>query len=186
MPKWSESDVQDLTTGGLPDGLAHVRVTSQEETESKAGKFAIKVTTRVKSFTQGGVDAPAYKGMPFTFIFYIGTDTDKGAQKRETWTSSFAAKRYKSYLKAARIPAVGDTEEECETATGAELMVQVKNSTRQVEGKDFTSSEAVQFMAIGGEAASEDSRANGLDKVAPVVAARAPKAAPVAYVDDED
>lgn len=189
MPKWSEQDVDELVSGGLPDGLAHVRVTSQEETESKNGKFAIKVLTRVKNFTQNGTAAPQYKGMPFSFTFYIGTDSDLGAERKETWAASFAAKRYKSYLKAASIRAVGDTGEECEMATGAELLVQVKNKTDQYEGKDVTRSEAVQFMPIGGETSSEDSRPNGLDKtvkrVAPVVAAKK-VAAVEEYVEDDE
>ena len=187
MPKWSKDEVQEATGGSLPEGLATVKVTSMEETESQAGKFALKVETRVTDFKIGGKSQPQYKNMPFRFTFYIGTDSDLGAEKKETWASSFAAKRYKAFLKAARIPIVGNTEEECETAAGAELMIQVKTRKyTDASGNERTGSEADSFYAIGGDAGAEHSVANGLDNTVKRVAPAVAKKAVEAYVEDDE
>lgn len=188
MPTWAKDEVQEASSGRLPEGLAQVRVVSQEETESANGKFAIKVETRVKSMLVNGQEQPQYKNMPFRFTFYIGTDSDLKADKKETWLASFAAKRYKSYLRAANIPVVGNTEEECDAAPGAELMVQVQHRSYERDGETRTTAEPSAFMPIG-DVSSEHTRANGLDKgvkrVAPVVAAKK-VAAVEAYADDDE
>ena len=188
MPTWAKDEVQEATSGTLPEGLATVRVTSMEEVESRNGKFGLKVESKVKNVMVAGKDAPQYKGMNFRFTFYIGTDDDPGASSKETWLKSYPAKRYKSFLKAASIPIVGNTEEECDAAVGAELMVQLKHRKYNDEnGNERTTAEADAFFPIG-DVSSEHTRANGLDKTVKQVAraAVAKKVAADAYVDDDE
>ena len=190
MPTWAKDEVENLSSGKLPEGLAQVKVVSQVgELDEKYGKFVINVETRVQQFLVNGQEVSQYKKMPFRFSFWIGTDADKGAEKKETWLASFAAKRYKSYLKAAGIPVVGDTDEEADAAPGAELMIQVRHRQyKNRDGEDRTAVEPASFMPIG-DVSSEHSRANGLDKtakrVAPVAAAKK-VAAVEAYADDDE
>lgn len=179
MPKWAKDEVQEAT-GGLPEGLATVKVVSMTEGDWE-GRFIIDVETKVTSMNVNGKDQPQYKGVPFKFRFFIGTEADPTADKKETWLSSFAAKRYKSFLKAGRIAIVGNTEEECETAQGAELSIQISHREYTNKfGEKKNSIDPSAFYPIGG-----GSQPNGLDTTVKRVAAVPKRAAVTEYVEEE-
>ena len=121
MPKWPHEEVPESSFFTYPDGLLTVKVKSQEDGETKGGKFSIKIETRV-------LKPAKFKNQPFNFQFVIGTDADPEAEEAETWTqppSVYAAGRYKSFLKACGVPFTGDTSEEGENTPGNVLVIDV-------------------------------------------------------------
>jgi hypothetical protein len=113
--QWPHESVQE-SGALLPDGLYTVKVTEGEEGETKNGKYMIMFRARV-------VEPRQYKNQPYRIAFIVGTDDDLEADEESTWTSSFAASRYKSFLKAADVPETGDIEEEIESAEGTSVVV---------------------------------------------------------------
>jgi hypothetical protein len=119
--QWPSEEVPESGFFTYPDGLLTVRVKSQEDGETRNGKYTIKVETRVL--------APArFKNQPFNFQFVIGSDSDPEADDPETWKqppSCYAASRYKSFLKACGVPNVGDTDEEAQNTPQSVIVIDV-------------------------------------------------------------
>ena len=128
--QWTPDEVPEMGFFTYPDGLLTVKVKSQEDTETKNGKYSIKVETRVL--------APArFKNQPFNFNFVIGNDKDKEADEPETWTtppSVYAVSRYKAYLKACGVPFAGDTEEEASNTPGNIVVIDVGHHDVENDG----------------------------------------------------
>ena len=102
----------------LPDGMLTVKVVKGEESETKStGKYSIVFRTRV-------VEPQSLRNQPYRLNFVIGTEDDPEADESDTWMASFAASRYKSFLKAADVPETGDIEEELDAAVGATLRIE--------------------------------------------------------------
>lgn len=173
--KWPGESVPESSFFTYPDGVLTVNVKSVADTETKNGKYAIKVETRV-------VEPKAYRNQPFNFLFVIGTAEDPSADNEETWTqppSVYAAGRYKSFLKAAGVPATGDTVEEGEAVVGKTILVEVGHHEDDA-GRVYNDTNA--FYALGDQpAAGAPRRPGNLKKASPK-----PAAAPRVADDGDD
>lgn len=154
----------------LPDKMYTVKVIEGEETESRAGKYAIAIRSRV-------ISPAKFKNRPLNFTFYIGTDADLEADNEETWTTSFAASRYKSFLMAAEVAETGDIEEELEEAGGKRLVVDAGHHEDAESGRKYQDVNA--FYKEGEQEESDDD----VEEAAPV---KATKKAPKVEAEDED
>lgn len=127
--KWPNESVS-ASGSILPDKMYTVKVIEGEETESRGGKYAIAIRSRV-------ISPAKFKNRPLNFTFYIGTDDDLEADNEETWTTSFAASRYKSFLMAAEVVETGDIEEELEEAGGKRLVVDAGHHEDAESGRKY-------------------------------------------------
>lgn len=128
--QWAPDEVPEMGFITYPDGLLTVKVKSQEDAETKNGKYQIKVETRV-------VRPAKFKNQPFNFNFVIGSDSDLEADEPTTWTtppSVYAVSRYKAFLKACGVAFAGDTEEEAQNTPGNIIVVDVGHHTVEKEG----------------------------------------------------
>lgn len=129
--RWPTEEVPESGFFTYPDGPLTVKVKSQEDAETRNGKYVIKVESRV-------LEPKQFRNQPFNFNFVIGSDNDPEADNPETWThppSCYAASRYKSFLKACGVPNVGDTEEEAANTPDSIIVIDVGH--HESDGKKY-------------------------------------------------
>lgn len=139
--QWPSEEVPESGFFTYPDGPLTVKVKSQEDAETRTGKYTIKVETRV-------VEPKQFRNQPFNFQFVIGSDSDPEADEPDTWTqppSCYSASRYKSFLKACGVPNVGDTDEEAQNTPGSTIVIDVGH--HESDGKKYNDCNAFYAQA---------------------------------------
>jgi len=127
MAKWPSDEVTE-SAQHHPAGLYKVKITKQEDGESKNGQFTIFVNGRI-------LEPKNFKGQPYNIRFMIGMtaetaakfgldDEDLEASNEATWLASPQAAKYKGLLAAAGVAPSGDTEEEAEDMKDKVIWVQ--------------------------------------------------------------
>jgi hypothetical protein len=177
-----------------PPGLYTLKVVSQEDTEAKNGQFTVAVDTRI-------VKPKAFANQPFPIRFCIGVtgdtaeklgiaEEDLEAANDETWEKNPSARRYGSYLSAAGVPDVQDTEEEGQNAIGSVFVVMNEprdgyNDVKAFYSEGEAASVEAEAAAPARKAKTPDKGQNGLHRTGNVTSVRtasprrpAPKAEP--------